>query len=182
MNIQRIFVAIASLAGCVLVFMPFAKPIIVGPFNLFDVHQVVGYVVLAAFILTFLLTLFGNKKKVLSGFGRAFAAITGVLPSIVMVAVLIVYKQMKMADKFSRLDYSFYAIIGVSVFIFLLCVLCRRKKDVVAEDVITEDISTELPDAETSENTNTEDVEVIANQDEPAEDTDSLDNAKEESC
>lgn len=143
MNIQRIFVALASLAGCVFVFMPFAKPIIIKSFNLFDVNQIVGCVVLAAYTLTFVAAVFfGNKKNVLFGFPKIFVKAVGTLPAFAMIAVFVFYKQMKFADRFSKLDYAFYAIFGVSMLILLLCVFWHQK-NVVIKDVVNHSVETQ---------------------------------------
>lgn len=118
MHLQRIAILIAAIAGTIGVFLPFMKALFF-PVSLIDLRDGSAYIIIIAFIASSIVALIGDKNLPLKNGYLKGTIISGIIPGVWLLFLVIRTAGDKFAKLLISLDIGFYLVCFASAAILL---------------------------------------------------------------
>jgi len=127
MHKQRISILLSAIVGIIATFLPFMKSWI-HSVSLIETKDATVYIVIAAFVITLILTFLGNIQKAIVKGHLIGAIFSGIIPVALLLLIALSKSNDSFANTFTNFEIGFYiiAIASVSILIFGLTLADKK--------------------------------------------------------
>jgi len=127
MHNQRIVLIMSAIAGIIGTFLPYMKSWI-NSASLFEARDGTGYIIIAAFGISLIVSLIGNQKEAMTKGHLAGAIIPGVIPAIILLLLVLSRMNDDLVKFFTNFEIGFYLVVisSLSILVFGLALNDNR--------------------------------------------------------
>ena len=119
MHNQRIALIVSAIAGIIGTFLPYMKSWI-NSVSLIETTDGTGYLIVAAFVISFIVSLSGDQKNAMTKVHLAGAIIPGILPAVILLLFVLNRMNQDLVRFFTNFEIGFYLVViaSLSVLVF----------------------------------------------------------------
>lgn len=126
---QRIALIISAAIGIIATFLPYVKTW-GRSLSLMDTEDGTGYIIIVAFVISLIVALLGDHKRVIKKGHLAGTIIPGVIPGVLLLGFGLSISNDSLMNLFTNFEFGFYLVIIASLAILILGLTVKKESSV----------------------------------------------------